>query len=310
MLLLDCLYDINRKLGLDTSVWERLQMKRLARGGVALLTNRLLPVFLRNSGETLRNGERLPVIVSLTSFPDRIGRVWMTVESMLCQSHKPEAVILWLSRTQFPAEEADLPDSLLRQRERGLSIRFVDDDIRSYKKFYYAFREFDKQFLLTIDDDLLFPSYFLKSIYDCKLQHPGDVIASFGFRFRWDETIGYIRVEDRKVEAGDSGNDLFFGSGGGTLLDTAVAKHMDAIETIRTLCPTADDIYLNALIRIGGFGVTFHMNNPLLSVTSRTDSKLVTHNGDIGDPHSVNAGQLKALAAHLRARFRTNPFIV
>ena len=94
------------------------------------------------------------------------------------------------------------------------------------------------------------------------------------------------------------------------MFDTKIAAKMDAIEKIRELCPTADDIYLNALVRICGYSVTFHLNNPLLSVVTTNDVKLVNHNGDIGDPTSINAKQLKQLVAHLKEKGYVNPFEV
>ena len=89
-----------------------------------------------------------------------------------------------------------------------------------------------------------------------------------------------------------------------------MVSNMDNIEKILELCPTADDIYLNALIRICGFGVTFHMNNPLLSIISPNNVTLVSHNGDIGDPESINAKQLKDLVSYYRSLSISNPFMV
>ncbi|WP_336533516.1 hypothetical protein [Bacteroides acidifaciens] len=309
MILLDTLYNINRHLGRGNSIWDILLLKCVIGTIVNGITNYVLPVFLGKSKSNIEeNGNRVPVIVSITSFPARIGKVWMTIESILCQTHKPEAIILWLSKEQFPNELNGLPKRLVEQQERGVTIRFVAGDIRSYKKFYYAFLEYKNKFIMTLDDDLLIPSYFLNNIYEYGLQYPNNVIASFGFRFNWDDKIAYIHPTGTKIHSGDTGNNLFFGSGGGTLFNTIVASKMDSIEKIYELCPTADDIYLNALIRICGFGVTFHVNNPLLSVRSKGSIALVNHNGDIGDPNSVNAKQLKRLVAYYENMNIPNPF--
>lgn len=310
MLLLDLVYNINKRLISGNTIWDKLQLKRVLSFIVRGYANNILPIFLRKSKETLNRGERVPIIVSITSFPPRIGKVWMTIESIICQSSKPQHIILWLSRQQFPNELNDLPMHLLQQQSRGLVIRFVDGDIKSYKKFYYAFHEFKNSLVLTLDDDLLVPSYFLKSVYECKKLHPNNVIASFGFRFYWDTSINYISPSRTKIYPNDTGNNLFFGSGGGTLFDTKVVSNMDNIEKILELCPTADDIYLNALIRICGFAVTFHMNNPLLSIISPNNVTLVSHNGDIGDPESINAKQLKDLVSYYRSLSISNPFMV
>lgn len=308
MILLDKLYDINSHCASGDSIWDKMQLKRMLRLLLKFGANYILPISLRLSSAKLSEGNSLPLIVSITSFPARINKVWMTIESILVQTHKPQVIILWLSRKQFPNEFDDLPKKLLEQTNRGLLIRFVDDDIRSYKKFYYAFKEYKDSLVVTLDDDLLLPSYFLHSMYECKKSHPNDVIASFGFKFTWDSSIGYIRHISSKIHSGDSGKNLFFGSGGGTLFNTSVFEKMDNIEIIRDLCPTADDIYLNALIRICGHGVTFHLCNPLLDIVNLHNFKLVDHNGNIADASSINAKQLKNLVKYLSSKGYKNPF--
>ena len=310
MLLLDVVYGINKHLVNRNTIWDKLLIKRLFSLVVRVLTNYILPLFLIRSSESLYNGCCVPIIVSITSFPARINRVYMTIESVICQSDKPQAIILWLSRQQFPNEINDLPKRLVLQQERGLSIRFVDGDIKSYKKFYYSFLEFKNSLILTLDDDLLIPSYFLKSIYTCKKQHPNNVIASFGFRFYWDDDINYIKPTNTRIVSGDSGNDLMFGSGGGTLFDSSVVSRMDTIDKIIELCPTADDIYLNALFRVCGFGVTFHCNNPLLSIKIHKNQSLLSINGDIFSSDSSNALQLKKLVEYFTQKYGYNPFRV
>ena len=310
MLFLDCLYKTNTRLKSDHSICEKLQIKRIARGIIKISANTLLPMAFRITKQKKdRIGDTtLPLIVSLTSFPDRIGRVWMTIESMLRQTSKPKHIILWLSRDQFPSEECDLPKSLLKQTKRGLVIRFVDGDARSHKKYYYAFKEYTEYCVVTIDDDLLFPSYFLESIYECSLNHPNDVIANFGFMYIWDDEKQYLSVINNIANTDSCKNKLFFGSGGGTLFKPSnLLAQMDDLTTILTLCPTADDVYLNALIRISGFGVILLQNNPLLSIVNLKDRKLSIHNGNIGNAESENAKQIRCLTAYMKTKFGTNP---
>lgn len=309
MKLIDALHKANRRLAVNDSFWEKIQLRRAARVFIKVMANTLLPLTYRISkprGEDKR--PVIPVVVSLTSFPVRIGRLWIVIESILRQTVRPERIVLWLSRDQFPNEERDLPKSLLAQRLRGLDIRFVDGDIRSHKKYYYAFKEFENSLVLTIDDDLLFPSNYLADIYECKLRHPDNIIASFGFRFNWDNASQYISFVETIINAGDSGNDLFFGSGGGTLFDPKSLKINLSIDDILKLCPAADDIYLNAIVRLNGCEITFLSNNPLLALESYSETKLVEHNGNILDSHSTNALQLKALTSYLQEKYSTNPF--
>ena len=66
----------------------------------------------------------------------------MVIETILSQSIKPDKVILYLSKVQFPRLEDDLPDSLLHMKASGLDIRFVEGDIRSHKKYYYVMQAY------------------------------------------------------------------------------------------------------------------------------------------------------------------------
>lgn len=75
-------------------------------------------IFSQNRG--LADGTRTPrIIVSLTSYPARISVVFQVLERMLVQTLRPDKVILWLAKEQFPNREADLPDELLALCEEG-----------------------------------------------------------------------------------------------------------------------------------------------------------------------------------------------
>ena len=49
------------------------------------------------------------VIVSLTSFPQRMYELHYTLYSLLTQTVKPAKVVLWLSYEEFPNREDDIP---------------------------------------------------------------------------------------------------------------------------------------------------------------------------------------------------------
>ena len=105
--------------------------------GVA--ANALYPIYCAWSPlpkQRTTQGERM--VVSLTTFPLRIGKVHLTIQSILRQSRPADRILLWLSKEEFP-EEAQLPANLLRLKEKGLDIRFCDN-IRSFKKVFYTAR--------------------------------------------------------------------------------------------------------------------------------------------------------------------------
>ena len=106
-----------------------------------------------------RNG----IIVSLTSYPERINTVHIVIESLLNQSLCADKVILWLSPEQFPNKEADLPIELLNLKEKGLTIDWYHD-IKSYKKLIPALKKFPNEIIVTADDDLIYEKQWLESL--------------------------------------------------------------------------------------------------------------------------------------------------
>lgn len=309
--LLDILYSINCRLSSNPRIFERIKINSAIRFGIRVMANNVLPLVYTKSSHMDLNRTPVPIVVSLTSFPARIGKIWLVVESLLRQKTPPERIVLWLSRDQFPDEYGNLPKKLLDRRDRGLDIRFVDGDFRSHKKYYYAFREYPEKFVLTIDDDLLFPSTFIKDVYQCALEFPNSVIANFGSKFKWDSTHCSFESTGIKIRPKETGTNLFFGSGGGTLFQPKrLLPYLDEIETIYGMCPTADDIYLNYLIRLAGMEVTFKEVSPLLSIVNKNDVKLTDHNGHLYSSTSRNAVQLRHLVEYSLEKNGINPFAI
>src|SRR5699024_9292150 len=112
------------------------------------------------------------IIVSFTSFPARMHKIWMVVESIRRQSLKPDKIILWLSKKQFKGDLNDLPKNLLLQMEDGLQIEFVDEDLRSHKKYYYAFERYADYRIILIDDDILYSSETIKCLFNAHKKYP------------------------------------------------------------------------------------------------------------------------------------------
>lgn len=99
------------------------------------------------------------LVVSLTSHPPRYGMLKHALQSILDQDMRPDETVLWLARHEF----AELPSDILRMD--GLTIRQCED-IRSYKKLIPALREYPGAFVLTADDDLVYPRTWVRSFCD------------------------------------------------------------------------------------------------------------------------------------------------
>ncbi len=120
--------------------------------------------------------KELRVIVSLTSFPQRIKEVHLCVKTLLNQSYKPDAVILWLAEEQFPNREKDLPVKLLKLRNNGLTIAWCSD-LRSYKKLIPAIKKFPEAVIITTDDDVYYKHDWLYGLITAHKQYPTEVLC-------------------------------------------------------------------------------------------------------------------------------------
>ena len=105
------------------------------------------------------------LIVSLTSYPARIGKVHIAIDSLLKQTLKPDRIVLYLADDQFPGREADLPTELLKCVERGLTISWCED-FKSHKKLIPALIEYPDAIIVTFDDDIYFEPTRLELLYN------------------------------------------------------------------------------------------------------------------------------------------------
>ena len=113
------------------------------------------------------------VVVSLTSYPARIQGIATVLESIYSQTLSPDKIVLWLAEEQFPEKEKELPTELLQLCLSGkLDIRFCEDDLKSHKKYYYAMTEYPEDLIITIDDDLLYESDTIESLFWSYLRYP------------------------------------------------------------------------------------------------------------------------------------------
>ena len=127
----------------------------------------------------------IPLIVSLTSFPERINIVVKTIKTLLTQTVKPDMVILWLAPEQFPNGEKDLPQELLSLKEYGLTIDWYKD-IRSYKKIIPTLKKYPNAIIITTDDDIYYAPDTVEILYKSYLEHPNEIHAN---RCDWLEVI-------------------------------------------------------------------------------------------------------------------------
>ncbi len=95
------------------------------------------------------------IIISLTSYPERIGTLHFVIKSLLEQTIKPYKIVLYLAIEQFPNKDKDLPLDLLELKNETFEIHYCED-LKSYKKLIPALKEYPDKVIITVDDDLIY----------------------------------------------------------------------------------------------------------------------------------------------------------
>lgn len=120
----------------------------------------------------------MKIIVSLTSYPLRIGGVHNVIESLYCQTTPADEIILYLSLEEFPEAEADLPETLRRLNgQKGFRIEWVRGNLKSHKKYYYALRQYKDAVVITVDDDIIYAETMISDLIESHKRFPDAVSA-------------------------------------------------------------------------------------------------------------------------------------
>lgn len=191
------------------------------------------------------------MLVSLTSYPARIGSVWITVESILRQSHPPDQVLLVLCCDEFP--ERAIPKRLQAMTRRGLRVMWVVENTQSYKKLLPALRQHPDAVIVTADDDTIYPKDWLGSLLQVHQRQPEEILGHRAAEILVaDGRLGPYSTWPRVTER-TPGNRVFLtGMGGilyppGSLPDVALDQDL----ALR-LCPTTDDIWFKVMALLAG----------------------------------------------------------
>ena len=215
----------------------------------------------KQSGVTDKKRDQ-KIIVSLTTYPKRISTIWMTIESLMRQTVKPDEIILWLAESQFENGLQDLPDNLLPLQQRGLTIRFCED-IRSHKKYYFALQEYPDDLVVLADDDMFYPRDTIAKLLNMHNQFPKDICCITAQVIEPSFTAMPSQWRNPKLEEHDLQHSdrvqVFTGSG--TLVPpNALPKEAFNREKIKSLCFHADDLWVTFMAHRIGTRITTMKN--------------------------------------------------
>lgn len=109
------------------------------------------------------------IIVSLTTYPERIKAAGIVIASIMQQTFLPNRIVLTLAESQFPKRK--LPKLIRKQIKNGLKIIWTED-LRSHKKYYDVMKKYPDSIIITVDDDTYYPETLVSDLYNSYRRFP------------------------------------------------------------------------------------------------------------------------------------------
>ena len=304
-----------KNAGIAYTLWQTevnsygIKCHRSTRGFDGLLKNEVSYYY----NYACRQGSK-KLIVSLTSYPARIHCLAQSLATIYRQTMLPDEVVLWLAESQFPKKLKDLPADLLKLvTEKKLSVQWCEDDLKSHKKYFYAFKKYPDALVITIDDDILYHPRLIENLYASWILHPNAVSVFRAHLILISETgriLPYKEwVKDMDVCVSKPSMQLLATNGAGSLYPTALftkAYDLLDIDTIKRTCPFADDLWLKAMQLVADIPVVVAERcKRLLEVPDSQIVNLWTDNCKNGG----NDKQLMQIIQEIDCRYGKNTFL-
>lgn len=185
------------------------------------------------------------IIVSLTSFPARFNVLPLAIRALLCQTVKPDRIILWL--TEEECQNLKIPDSLAELQRCGLEIKYVSENLKPHNKLYYALKENPDAVVISVDDDNVYSTKLVEKLYNAHLKHPECVCCNMAheIKLKNGKPDEYDRWNGGSPGKGGTSN-YFVALGVGGVLYPSHCFDEEYFNTrlIKSLALSADDLWL------------------------------------------------------------------
>ncbi|GAB5565092.1 MAG: glycosyl transferase [Winogradskyella sp.] len=195
--------------------------------------------------------ERIPVIVSLTTIPSRIGTLHLTIRSILNQNVLPKKVVLWLNDSY----EGKIPKKLKKLIGDTFEVRYSPYTF-SHRKLIHSIDTFPNDIIITCDDDLIYEPTSISQLYKEHLENPNAVIGNRCRCITYDdngEVLPYLNWPFYKK--GKTHNKNLYSPVGAFLVlypPNALYKQYNDIDLINKLAPKSDDLWFKAMALLNG----------------------------------------------------------
>lgn len=216
----------------------------------ALVTTiRCVPLFIRNivSRGPIASGRSCDPDVAVATHGTRVRSAFLTIESITRGEYQPGRIYLYIDVKDF---ESGIPRSLKRLAARGLEIVPVSEHYGPHTKYYPYISTADdagSTALVTADDDILYPRFWLSKLAQSSKENPRCIVAFRAKRLGFD-SVGRLLGYREWAEVNDiEGSIANFATGvSGVLYPREFLDSLrGAGDDFLRVAPKADDIWLH-----------------------------------------------------------------
>lgn len=233
--------------------------------------------------------ERAPItqpdgpVVSLTTYGKRTRIVFLAIESIARGRLLPSRLILWIDDK---AVFGNLPATLRRLAKRGLEIRLCEN-YGPHKKYYPYLESLQKVEvpLVTADDDLFYPRYWLQRLAEAFHQSP-DTVNCYRARVIGLNQAGLAKYDSFTIADSTMPSFRHLVTGGaGAIYPPQLQRVLKQDGTaFLSCCPRADDLWLHVHALRTGYRVRLINKRqfPLVNIPATQATALCHYNQSRG----------------------------
>lgn len=198
-------------------------------------------------------------IISLTSYHKRFNILYLTIESLINQNYANDYQIVVTISDEDVDIYGGLPDNISSQINRGVRLIRVKENIKSHKKVFYVCNENEKSPIITVDDDILYPSWWLSELLNNAALEPACVLAFRGHHIiKNDNEIIFdyglwLNKSDQITTPFSKYSFLPTGTSGVYYPVSSLKGLQSTKNEFLNLCPHADDLWLKYITTVNGF---------------------------------------------------------
>ena len=155
-------------------------LRRVILSGIYRINNLLCWYYHNIKKKKISNPDECDYVVSLTTYPARVGNVWRVIEMAANQRGIKEkyAICLYLIESEF--EGVDLPAKIKELQARGLTVKFNKENLKCHNKYFYAFKDYPEKTIITIDDDLQYNHRSISGLIKKNKEYPKCITYNLG----------------------------------------------------------------------------------------------------------------------------------